>query len=100
MSEERERDAFLSHIELMCEYWREVDLKSSRGEMEDETKERLEGLAFSILVALDGGAGGLPGYEVKPLYDEYGEEYMNGAAPDIGGCLHELFGSDRNDTTD
>ena len=75
----------------MIDYW--MSLESTRiPEGETELSWKMNGLAFSILVALDGGAGALPGYEVKPLRDGYDNEYTEeNPAPDIGGCLHELF---------
>ena len=93
--EERLRNEFLDHVELMCKYWHELEPRQVP-EGEDDVKWRIEGVAFSILVALDGGAGGLPGYEVKPLTNEFGDEWTEDEpAPDIGGYLHELFRKER-----
>ena len=88
---DKAREEFLEHVHVMIDYWMNLDSEGTP-QGETELKWKMEGLAFSMLVALDGGAGGLPGYEVKPLYDAYGNGYTEeNPAPDIGGCLHELF---------
>ena len=68
------REAFLEHVWDMIDYWQREARATPEG--------RLRGLAFSILVALDGGAGDLPGYSVRPL---------RGDRKDIAGGLHEAF---------
>jgi hypothetical protein len=93
------RDAFLRHVWTMIDYW-------DREKRADTTREKMEGLAFSILVAIDGGAGDLPGHALVPLPHKEdkafckseGENwypYTNRDAKalqhDIGGGLHEHF---------
>jgi len=73
-SENDMRDDFLEHVRHLVEYWNEIE--------KEDTIEKLEGLAFSILVALDGGSAALPGYSVIPL---------GNSECDIAGSLHELF---------
>jgi NTP pyrophosphatase (non-canonical NTP hydrolase) len=89
------RDKFLRHVWESIEYW-------------DKTKpnkrEAMEGLAFSILVSLDGGVLDLPGFMVIPTPHEDDKEYciehgdnwfppfVLGEEPcDIAGGLHEHF---------
>ena len=74
---EKSRNEF---IEAVCHF---IDLWY--GLPEKTLREKMEGLVFSILVALDGESGGVPPYAVRPL-DEDGNE-----GEDIAGCLHELF---------
>jgi len=69
------RDEFLDHIAHLVKYWNDVE--------KEDPIEKLEGLAFSILVALDGESAACPGYSVIPL----GENPLM----DISGSLHELF---------
>jgi len=91
------REEFLSHIRHLIGYWSKIP--------QDNVKERLEGLAFSILVALDGGSS-LPRFIVAPIQYEEDKEYHieNGEdyypenheieeqiKGDISGCLHELL---------
>lgn len=90
------REQFLDHIWGMLRYWRDLP---------DQTvQERLEGLAFSILVALDGGAMDLPAFLVAPTphpdnkqyaIDEGKNYYPQNSDDDvqgqIAGGLHELF---------
>ena len=54
------REKFLKHVWEMIQYWNE--LNTGRNQVE-----RLQGLAFSMLVALDGEACDMPGFEVIPL---------------------------------
>jgi hypothetical protein len=96
-TEDEIREKFLAHVRVMVDYW-------DREPRAETQKRRLEGLAFSILVALDGCAGGLPGFIVAPsphpedkaFHQSEGENYYpeNHEADvkgDIAGCLHELF---------
>ena len=89
---------FMEHVIHLIDYWE----KESRAET---SKEKLEGLMFSVLVALDGGSMGLPGYEVVPSrgnqaendiahakengYDYYPKEKID----IVGDGLHEIFHS-------
>ena len=51
------REMFLDHVRGIVKFWKE-DLRNSR-------EEALEGVAFSIMVLLDGGTE-LPGFKVIP----------------------------------
>lgn len=69
---------FLRYIDSLVEYWEhEATVKS--------VHEKLHGLAFSILVALDGGAVEVGPFAVRSI-DEDGNE-----GEDIAGSLHEKF---------
>lgn len=83
-SQEEEQKAFLDHIRMMIGYWAS-DIPLSNVDPNTSKRDALEGLAFSILVALDGGAA-VGGYSVRALDDE-----GNAAGPDIAGGLHDLF---------
>lgn len=78
---------FLDHVRLMVDYW--AGEEPSNVPAEYGHRERLEGLAFSIMVALDGGASVGP-YEVRPITED-----GISASPDrsIAGALHERLGS-------
>ena len=95
-SMEEIREEFLEHVRDLIEYWDEAEKSTN--------KEKLSGLAFSILVALDGGAADLPGFLVAPLVSledvdsskEENEDYYpynsgESIKCDIAGSLHELF---------
>jgi hypothetical protein len=95
-TKEEVKQEFLKNIHSLVDYWNEVD--------EKDNKERLEGLAFSILVLLDGDNAGSPGFIVAPLphkddkqYDiDNGNDYYpnNDKAKvkcDIAGSLHDNF---------
>lgn len=88
------RELFLDHVRQMVLYW-------ERESRPKTTRERLEGLAHSLLVLLDGGTV-LPGFIVAPrphkddkaFCKSDGENWFPEAPDvpsDIGGCLHELF---------
>ena len=90
------RNEFLSHVRVRVDYWNGVD--------ERDTKEKLQGLAFSILSAIDGSAGALPAFILAPYPHEddknylaekdedwYLENHESGVKCDIAGCLHEMF---------
>jgi hypothetical protein len=88
------RYLFLNQLSGLAEYWDDVEGKSSL--------EKLEGLLFSVMVALDGGSGGLPGYAVVPMGQEVDIEYAKNEGfdyypepninNDISGFLHEDLG--------
>jgi hypothetical protein len=75
---EEYQEEFLDHLRLMVGYWDEIANGMSQ-------RERLEGLAFSFLTALDGGANITP-YFLAPIIDDDGT-----VGEDIAGCLHEMF---------
>ena len=94
-SVEEVREEFLSHVRSMVDYWNDIE--------KETTKEKLEGLAFSILSTLD-GCTNLPCFIVAPLphkddrqfnideeEDYYAENKEDCVKCDIAGELHELF---------
>lgn len=91
-SEEDARLFFLKHIHNLINYWLNEDKAKT-------TKDKMEGLAFSILSTLDGEVGNMPSYQLKPFNSkediEYlkknGEDYYPENGIDIAGCLHEFF---------
>lgn len=93
------RKQFLELVWTYIGYWGRLPGKTPR--------ERLEGLAFSMLVILDGGSA-LPGFIVVPCphpddkefhkdEDEnwFPENYESPVNCNIAGSLHELFHSIR-----
>jgi len=98
---EQIRDEFLSHVEHLVDYW--CDTKENK-------REAMEGLAFSIMSALDGSSMALPAFIVAPLTNKddmlyhitNGTDYYpynddNKVDGDIGGSLHELIFKDREE---
>jgi len=94
------QEQFLNLVRRNVAYWKSQARRG--GTLEDA----LEGLAFSILVLLDGGAMGMPGFIVAPdphptdreYHQESGENWFpeNHEAKaqikgDISGSLHELL---------
>ena len=99
-TEEEIREKFLSHVRSLINYWDRVDGKDAP----KTQKDRLAGLAFSILVTLDGEAADLPGFIVAPNphpddkeyhisegSNYYPENHKLKVKGDIAGCLHELL---------
>lgn len=108
LTEDEVRDKFLAHVWEIIEFW---DKHSNR----TTSREKMEGLAFSILSALDGSSVGLPAFIVAPAphpedkefslkegfnwwvqdpskrqYGVYWPENNNAnVVCDIGGGLHE-----------
>lgn len=89
MTEEEVRTVFLDHIARMVDYW-EHEPRA------DTLRDRLEGVAFSILAALDGGAMTLPGFRVYPNPHKSDKAYNRKKGRnwypndvDIAGGLHE-----------
>ena len=83
-SEEAHRELFVSHVRGLVEYW----FNESR---QPETKSKLEGLAFSILSAIDGCSVGLPPYKLVPMVSVNDGEDWASSDIDIAGGLHETF---------
>lgn len=89
------RERFLDHVRAVSKYWADIPFKTAQ--------ERCDGVAFSIMVMLDGETFGLPGFTVSPrphdddrkFHEERGENWYPGPLPDdicdIGGALHEYF---------
>jgi hypothetical protein len=75
---EEYRDEFLDHIRYMIFNWSDLPDKTN--------VERLEGLAFTILSAIDGSTPSLPTYVLAPVVDADGNHGDN-----ISGSLHELL---------
>ena len=81
---------FISTIKGMAEYWDSLPDKTS--------KEKLDGLSFSILAMLDGCNVGFPGFKVIPFPHpddkqyaiDNGEDYYPSTV-DIAGTLHEQY---------
>lgn len=95
-TEEETREAFLNHIRELVDYWDTAD--------KETTKEKLNGLAFSILVALDGEAVSLPAFILAPSPHKddkqyridskdnyYAENHDSNVKCNISGSLHNEF---------
>lgn len=88
-TEEEVRERFLAHVRTMAKYWDGVPNQTP--------SDKLDGLAFSIMVLLDGGTG-LPGFKVIPdphpddkaYHQREGENWYPDDV-DIAGCLHDLY---------
>ena len=97
LTENEVRDRLLKQIWATVEYWE----KESRA---TETRDKLSGLAFSILAMLDGSNINIPAFVVAPRphqddkdYNKergenwFPENHKAKIACDIGGSLHEYF---------
>ena len=100
-TEDEVREKFLKYVWTIIDYW--------EGRFDPivalyPCRRKLEGLAFSMLVTLDGGSMELPGFIVAPDPHPEDKEFLQGKGEnwypenyeadvrcDIGGCLHELF---------
>lgn len=110
MSEPREwtreeiRQEFVAHVRMLAQYWATVDLQRGALTPEQNVKERVEGVAFSILAAIDGCAGDLPAFMLVPLPHPSDKQYHQDEGVnwypdppehddicDISGGLHEIF---------
>lgn len=94
------RAAFLDHVAGLIRYWDSCDLTSTPVPGVPLQLRRLEGLAFSLLVTLDGGSMALPGFIVAPSPHPDDEAYQRDLGEswfpraenhplDIAGSLHE-----------
>ena len=77
-TKEEVKEQFLNHVRMLIEYWDKESAKETQ-------TERLEGLAFSILSAIDGESASLPQFVLAPLvyYPE------NPIECNISGDLHD-----------
>ncbi len=90
------REMLLKKIWQYIRYW-------EKEERAPTVREKLEGLAFGILVILDGGTPDIPGFAIIPKPHEDDKEYLKDEGQnwwppfeqenknDIGGALHEDF---------
>lgn len=101
-TEEEIRHQYLKLVWSYIEYWLALPDKTCR--------QRLEGLAFSLLVIIDGESE-LPGFILAPFPHPDDKEYRKSKGQnwfpenpevevkgDIAGSLHELFHSYRDQT--
>ena len=96
-NEDEVRAQFLRHVNELVRYWENEARKP-------DSLSKLEGLAFSIMSAIDGCAGDLPKYVLAPdphpedkEYNKsqrenyFPENHESGVKCDISGGLHELL---------
>lgn len=87
---EEAREKFLECCQSLVNYWENESRATT-------SREKLEGLMFSILSMLDGCNGEMPAFLVIPHPHESDEEYHKKRGEkyyvreDIGGCLHEEY---------
>lgn len=98
MSEPREKtkdevvEELLAHIKVMTRYWENVDSQPA-------VRDKLEGLAFSFLVMIDGGSMGICGFDLTPsfhpddpeYFKEQGENWYPTCVINDEVQLHEMF---------
>lgn len=90
------RKRFLEHIHEIIDYWQKQPNTSEA--------EKVSGVAFSILVMLDGGSMNLPEFIIAPNphpddkkyfikngVDYFPENHKSKINSNIGGYLHELL---------
>ncbi|MQV12222.1 hypothetical protein GHL01_00485 [Sinorhizobium meliloti] len=95
------RARLFAHLGALAAYWRDLpEAQVLAGNPEgDVTEERLSGLLFSMLTAIDGSALSLPGFLLVPKVSPEdreaaiadGEEYWPSAAINLGVELHAAF---------
>ena len=104
-TEEEVRSHFMEHVRIMIKYWAGTHPTSNVPE-ERTTEERISGFAHSMLAAIDGCSGDLPGFVLAPkfllapfsteedreYYKEEGKNYYpvnnDDVNCDIAGNLH------------
>lgn len=92
------RDRLLDHIRTMAAYWAKLpDVDRATGKP-ITIRDRCDGVAFSILAALDGSSGALPGFDLIARPHESDKAYCqanreNWIEPNtvISDMLHEHF---------
>jgi hypothetical protein len=90
------REMFLSNLKGIVNYWAKLPDKTP--------KEKLEGLAFTILAEIDGSSSTIPTFILAPLPNEadkeyyidkgknyYPENHNSNVKCDIAGNLHHLW---------
>ena len=100
-TEQEVREAFLKHVWEIIDYW---DGKYDQMVAQYPCRRKLEGLAFSLLVMLDGESADIPGFIVAPCPHPDDKAFLQGegenwwpenheadVACDIGGTLHDSF---------
>ena len=90
-TEDEVREKFLKHIIDLIGYWHNLPAEKTM-------RERMEGLAFSILVSLDGESLAVPAFQVIPAPHPDDKDYLQSIGEnwfphncDISGCLHDTF---------
>jgi hypothetical protein len=90
------RESFLRYVWTIIEYWEKENLEPTGGAT-SSVRGKLEGVAFSIMSALDGSPIGLPAFAVLPAPHPDDQEYCRThghnwfpSGGDIGP-LHEHF---------
>lgn len=84
------REMFIAHLRAIANHWADETRAAT-------AKEKCEGVAFSILVMLDGGSGSMPSFDVTPRPHPDDKEFhrANGdnwwEPEEIGVALHEQF---------
>lgn len=89
---------FIEHVRLMVRWW----LNESRAQTH---KEKLEGLAHSILAAIDGSAASLPAFKLIPSPHPSDKDYNAKQGDDwwpegrdiAGRLAWRLFNEDKSD---
>lgn len=98
LTEDEIRDRFLKQVHSMARYWAGLD---GSNVSEDSTPlYRTEGLAFSILAAIDGCSMAVPAFKLiadphpedQSFHEENDENYYPEGV-DISGGLHEFWSS-------
>ena len=90
-TEEEVRAKVIAHVSAVAEYWASLPNQTPR--------ERCDGVAFSLLVMLDGGSMDLPAMDVslaphpddKPFHEACGENWFEPGMMFNDCQLHELF---------
>ena len=87
---EEVREEFVSHVRMLARYWANVSGQT--------VEEKCEGVAFSILVTIDGGSAELPAFDMIPAPHEDDKQYYIDNDENwyekvvVNDCqLHEMF---------
>jgi hypothetical protein len=99
LTAEEMRERFLRHVRTTVEHWGGDALTPMRPSERDAYRRVAEGVAFSIMVALDGGSGGLPAFDLVPSPHPDDEAFHRGEGENwwpagvvINECqLHDLL---------
>ena len=96
-TKEEVKEQFLDHVRMLVNYYEKETTKKT-------LREKLEGLAFSILVTIDGEDASLPSFILAPMPHEddkqyridngenyYPENHDSDVKCDISGGLHDSF---------